>query len=929
MKLLTLPTAPRRMTLTLAVLLALAGCGADEAALLASARQQIAKNDLNAARLQLKTLLQDKPDSAEGRLLLGQVLHDAGDMAGAEIELRRAMEGGQSDSAVLPLLAEALLGQNKGRLLVEQYGKVQLPDARAAAALKTTLAKAEAADNDLAAAEATLAQALQAVPDHAPALLMRVRLAAAGGDLPAALRQLDALLAAAPDLAEGWALKGDLLLRSQPADAGAAATAWQKAVQLKPDLVGAHVALLNWQLRKPDIAAATQQWTALQKAAPKHPQTLFYEAVLAEQRGDLPRARELCQLLLRNAPNNPQLLLLAGQTELKLGGLALAEAHFSKAASLVPKAAAPRRLLAQVQLRTGQTDKALATLRPLVEANPPDADALIQTAQAQLIAGDAKAADATFARLAKLKPGDNRARTALALSQLSQGKDASAIGELQAIAAADPGTVADMALISARMQRGDFAGALKAVDALAPKLPGQPLPDQLRGRIALAHQDNAAARKAFDQAVAKDADFMPALAGLAMLDLADKQPAAAKARFEAVLARHPNHSAAMMALAELAARSGAPAEESVQWLERAVKSDPANPGPRTLLIDQHMATRALKPALTAAQAAVTALPDNAELLDRLGRLQLMTGDPQQAISSFNKLAGLQPKSPLPQLRLADAQAAAGNTKAVAAAVRRAAEIAPDALAVQQAQVKLAIAEGKPEQGLAAARAVQAKLPDEALGYLLESDIDMARRQWDSAAATLRKALVRKQPGDSLPRLHAALVAAGKTAEADKLAADWRKAHPDDLGLVMHLGDMALRRGDLAGAEQEYRQVLARQPANVTTLNNLAYVLARQNKAGGVALMDKALALSPDSPALLDTMALCLAAEQQLPRALELQAKAVAAAPGAPQFRLQLAKLQLQAGDKAQARSELDKLAKLGASYPRQNEVAELLKAAGG
>ena len=55
---------------------------------------------------------------------------------------------------------------------------------------------------------------------------------------------------------------------------------------------------------------------------------------------------------------------------------------------------------------------------------------------------------------------------------------------------------------------------------------------------------------------------------------------------------------------------------------------------------------------------------------------------------------------------------------------------------------------------------------------------------------------------------------------------------------------------------------------------------------------------------------------------------VASAPDAAQFRLQLAKLHLQAGDKPSARTELATLAKLGSAFPRQAEVAELLKSAG-
>ena len=88
-----------------------------------SARALMAKKDYNAAQLQIKTLLQAKPDSAEGRFLLGQVMLESGDAAGAEAELRRALELGQSEVTVLPLLSGAMVGLGKGALLLQQFGK--------------------------------------------------------------------------------------------------------------------------------------------------------------------------------------------------------------------------------------------------------------------------------------------------------------------------------------------------------------------------------------------------------------------------------------------------------------------------------------------------------------------------------------------------------------------------------------------------------------------------------------------------------------------------------------------------------------------------------------------------------------------------------------------------------------------------------------
>ena len=913
----------------LAGLLVTAGCGGpNEESLLASARQHQAKGDLDAATLQVKSALQANPQSGGGRLLLGKLLLAGGDAAGAEAELQRALELGQPEQAVLPALAQALVMLQKGRQLLMQHGKANLTDPQADAEFKTQLAIAEATDGNLPAARELQAQALRSAPDHAPALLLGVRMTAAGGNPADALKQVEALLASQPKLSDAWMLKAELLLRVNPDDRAGALAAYQQALVVKPDLVAAHNAIVQMLLAKPDIDAATKQFALMQKAAPKHSSTMFLEAMLAENKGDLKRARELTQLLLRAAPNHLQFLMLAGQVEQKLNASAQAEAHFAKATQLAPKAPAPRYQLAQVHLRSGQVDKAIAVLKPLVDANPPDAKALTLTAQAQLMAGDAKSADANFAKAAKLAPTDNRLRTAIALSQLGKGQDGSALAELQAIAASDKGHAADIALISARLRSNDPAGAMKAIDSLAAKLPGDPLPDQLRGRVALQRKDPAAARQHFEKAVASAPDYLPALAGLATLDLADKQPAPARARFEALLARNPKSTGAMLALAEIGVRSGAKPADTTAWLDKAVKADPSDVTPHLLLVDHLIGTGQSKPALAAAQAALAAVPDNTEVLDRIGRIQLSLGDPQQAISAFNKLAQLAPRSALPQLRLADAYSAAKNSAGVATAVRKAAEIAPKLPAVQRAQAALAMADGKPAQALAVARAMQTQRPDEAVGYIVESDVEMRQKNWDNAAAVLRKAIGKQQPGDSAQRLHAALVAGKKPAEADQVAADWRKRNPGDMAFVQYLGDTAMASGNAAAAETLYRQVLGVQPDSTLALNNLAYVLALLKKPGSVALAEKALATNPDAPALLDTLAFSLAAEGQLPRAIEVQTKVVAAAPEAAQFRLQLAKLHLQAGDKPSARTQLNNLAKLGAAFPRQAEVTELLKSAG-
>jgi cellulose synthase operon protein C len=69
----------------------------------------------------------------------------------------------------------------------------------------------------------------------------------------------------------------------------------------------------------------------------------------------------------------------------------------------------------------------------------------------------------------------------------------------------------------------------------------------------------------------------------------------------------------------------------------------------------------------------------------------------------------------------------------------------------------------------------------------------------------------------------------------------------------------------------------------------------------------------------------LEAENQLPKAIETQKRAISLAPKDPALNLRLAKLYIKSGDKAGARTELDALAKLGERFAGQAEVATLLK----
>jgi cellulose synthase operon protein C len=330
-------------------------------------------------------------------------------------------------------------------------------------------------------------------------------------------------------------------------------------------------------------------------------------------------------------------------------------------------------------------------------------------------------------------------------------------------------------------------------------------------------------------------------------------------------------------------------------------------------------------AKAAAQEAAARLPDNLELEDALGRSHLAVGEVQQAIAAFGKVAAAEPDSVRAMVRLADAHLLNKDPASAARLLKRGLELEPRSLVIQGALLQIALRDKRPADALVIARAVQRQRPKAAVGYLMETDIHTDGNQLPQAIAALNTAL-RLEPATPIAtRLHALLSLAKRNAEADLFASGWLKDHPNDAGFLFHLGSMAMDGRRMAEAEARYRAVIAIRPNDPSALNNLAWVISEQKKPGALAFAQRANELAPEQAPLMDTLASVLAADGQLEQALNWQRRAVAKSPGAPNYRLRLAQLLIQSGDKAGARNELDVLAKLGDRYSRQAEVTQLMK----
>ena len=896
----------------------------DPEARIAAGKKYLDRSEFGSAVIEFKGALQKNDQSPEARLLLGKALLSNGDPVAAAIELNKASALKVPDDQVIPSLARALLLGGQASKLTGLYAETRLADPAAIADLKLTLALAWSITGNRELTEKALAQSIAANPEYTAARVLQARLLASDGKFDQAGDVVSQALGRTPRDLEALQLQAELLWHVKGMKKEAEKI-FLEILAVDKKNVAAHSSLISMSLQGNDIPGMRAGVQRLKAVLPRHPQTRFVEAQLAFVERDFKKARELAQILMQSAPEHLGTLLLAASIELQDGSLLQAESLLSKAIRIDPKAATPRQLLAKTHLRSGQPSKALQVLRPLIEAKGADIETIAMAAEALLQTGDIGRSESLFRQAEKANPDDPRLKSASALARISLGQVEAGMNDLANIAASDKSSFADLALISTRLSRNEFDQALVAANGLLKKSPENTAALTMRARVHAARDDLASARTDLAKALSLEPAYFPAASLLAAIDFKQGKPDDAKRRLQSILSKDPRAYPAAIALADLGDKVGDPPTFALGVLADAIKASPSESSLRLRLVDHHLRNKDTRAALDAAQAGSAAAPESQELLDALGRAQMATGDLQQAINTFRRLAGANPQSALPHLRLSDAYSAMRNRAAAETSLKKALSLQPELPEAQRRLVNSALADNRPKDALVVAREIQKQRPRDEAGYLMEGDIHLRMKNTDAAIAAFNAGVLRTKSTPIAIQLHATLINSGKVAAANHFASTWEKEGNSDTRFDAHLASLAILRRNDAEAVKRLTRVVAAQPGNPVATNNLAMLLLDTGAAGALEYAEKANSLLPNQPAFMDTWARALAVANQLPKALEMQKSAVSRAPEELSLRLTLAKIALKAGDKELARSELEKLKKQGARFAGQAEVSALLK----
>ena len=876
--------------ITAATLLApLAAWAADPTYLdaLDAARQAMQHGDLHGAQRQMQKAVKVFPKNPDVHLLLAQIYLEAGNSPAAEDEARLARWRGGDDDDVAPLLAQAMLQENKLGQLIQQI----TPGGRAAkaeAAVRLSLGMAHLALGETATGTALLrdAERLDPASDRSDQSdLGKVRLLMAKRDYAGAEHELEAVRAREPDAIDVLHLEADLA-RAQ-GDVDGALAAYGKALEQHPDDLGLRVGRAMILINANRLAEAQRDVDAALHQAPYSLTPNFLAGLLLARHGHLHGADDRLTGISGAFDALPDGYYVLGAVKYALGQYDTAIDNLERFIARRPDQIVARRLLAASAMHMGDPGRAIEALRPAADEHPTDRQTIAMLAQAYLAAGRRDAVVDLYEAAAQHGQGDDvRGQTEAAVVQISLGDAKTGAAALEKLAASDRGIeVAGPLFVLEALNNGELDKAAATAEQMVARDPKDVLAENQLGAVRLAQLDLAAAERLFSDIVARDPKFLTARRNLAQAYLVAGRPDRARDTDLALMQIAPGDVATMVALAELSFRAGQESEAG-EWLEKARAAAPDDSAVAVRLIHFYAGQKQWAKAIAAAHELLAKDPTSPDLVELAAWVRAASGDAAGAAGEYQSLLQRGSATAALYRRLASYQTLAGDTAGALQSLQQALGLLPDDEATITDLVTLAYKTGGATNAIATAKSYQQRAPE--LSDLLAANVLAQDNRRDEAMDLLREGL----------RWHPSVRNAGRLAELTLEAGqkDAAKAmlvavldKNDEVGPRLELANMYMLDQQYDKAQAAYEHALALAPNDAIALNNLAWLYAR--------LGDR--------------------------RARELALHAYRAAPG-PQSSDTLGWVLLGGGDPAAALSLLERAA---ADLPRDIEVQYHLAAA--
>jgi len=580
------------------------------------------------------------------------------------------------------------------------------------------------------------------------------------------------------------------------------------------------------------------------------------------------------------------------------------------------------------QLKAKEYEAALKTAQQLRKEQSDSPDLLTLMGLAYAGKGEAAQAETAFNNALKMDPGNPNAATYLARMALQTGNFDVADKYYQQILKYHPKHQPTLLMqeklsIRKQFQTKDFDKALKTAEKLNKQYPDQADPLTLMG-IAYAGKGNIEqAKSAFEQAIEIEPGNPNAATNLAFLATQSGDFEAARSYYQQILQYHPNYLKTFFMLADLEIKQGNK-KAALAYLQKAVQQKPEMMEPLVALARFYLNTGDVQQALATLNKVPPQYAAHPLLLVTRGETQLAAKDWAGALRTLQKLLKLQPESAQAHYLIGAAYLANKDRKGAKSALLKGLKLNPDLLAASQLMTLMVATEATLKDKDKLVQALKKVQPEHPQIMDLEAQLALLHND-ASKAVVIYKKLQQRYPDTSVwvKALARAQWQAGEKEDFLVTLNAWLQSHPDDVNIryMQASGYMQLNREN--EAKVALTQVVKQSPDYVPALNNLAWLSRNDNPKQALAYAKHADQLSPNNPAVMDTLGVLLLQQGDKVKALALLSQAQVLDPKNSSIAFHYAQALQANGKLEQARKILSNLQ--SQQFPEQKQAQALFE----
>lgn len=421
----------------------------------------------------------------------------------------------------------------------------------------------------------------------------------------------------------------------------------------------------------------------------------------------------------------------------------------------------------------------------------------------------------------------------------------------------------------------------------------------------------------------------PAVLGRAVeLALFAERPARARTLAARWVGLAPESGEALQLLGVLQLRDGE-VETSIATLRRSLLAAPADREMALAQLGALLMDEALQDHSLAVMAAIAAdYPDSNAAQLALARIALAQRSPEVALDAVDRVLAREPDWVTARLLRIDVLLALRRVPAALDAFALLLEQTPDNTALRREYALTLLELERDAEALAVYRELIATGDDHPRVLSNTAILAMDAGETALAMRALEQLRTRHPAFEARARLLEGGFLRSQGALAQSLAVFDRAiaAHPDDLELRYGRAMTQVMRNDIEAAEQDLRHILTAQPNDARALNALGYTLVDQTDRveEGAALIERAYALEPQDPAIIDSMGWAAFREGDLQAALGYLQLAYERLPEDAEIAAHLGEVLWMLGRREQARAIWSQAQEHDASHPVLLETLQRL-----